>query len=238
MSIKYKLGSLLRGIGYRVARDYKWPQVHGNLLLLGCSLLHSTRNTSIQIVQVGAFDGHMSDPLEELLQHDKTEAVLVEPQKDPCEALVKRYAGNRRIRVVNAAIAESDGSVTLFVPSSEASQQASLIAGHHKRFGLRNSDIRQITVPSLSVASLVKQCGFERVDILQLDTEGMDYRILRWFLQAGMKPHLVNFESLHLSREERLGSRDLLRQNGYWWVDTEQDTFAVKETLVRDVLRQ
>jgi FkbM family methyltransferase len=238
VSIKYKLGGLLKSFGYRVARDYKWPQVHGNLLLLGCSLLHSARDARIQIVQVGAFDGHVSDPLEELLRHDKTEAVLVEPQKAPYEALVKRYATNSRIRVVNAAIAESDGSVTLFVPSSEASQQASLIAGHHKRFGLKNSDVRQVAVPSLAVASLVKQCGFERVDILQLDTEGMDYQILRWFLQAGMKPHLVNFESLHLSREERLGSRDLLRQNGYWWVDTDQDTFAVKESLVREVLRQ
>lgn len=86
---------------------------------------------------------------------------------------------------------------------------------------------------SLSVAALVKQCQAEHIDILQLDTEGMDYKIIGWFFQAGVEPAIINFESLHLDRSEREAARNLLREKGYWWIDTDQDTFAVKESLVR-----
>jgi FkbM family methyltransferase len=233
MSIRYHLGRFVKKCGYKMARDYRWPEVHGNLLFFGFSLLNAKKSGMIQVLQIGAFDGHVCDPLEEILQNERVAAVLVEPQTSPYESLVKRYAGNPRIRIVNAAVGESDGKVTLYVPSSEASPKASLIARHHNRFGLKSGEVREVTVPSLSVASLVKQCQVERVDILQLDTEGMDYRILNWFFEDGVEPIIINFESLHLGKADRQTSRDLLRKKGYWWIDTDQDTFAVKESLVR-----
>jgi FkbM family methyltransferase len=216
-----------------MARDYRWPEVHGNLLVLGFSLLLARKHERIQILQIGAFDGHACDPLEEILRDERVTAVLVEPQESPYKSLVKRYAGDPRIRIINAAIGESDGKEMLYVPSSEASPKASLIAQHHNRFGLKRGEVREVTVASLSVASLVKQCHVEHIDILQLDTEGMDYQIMRWFFSAGIEPGIVNFESLHLGKDDRLASRDLLREKGYWWVETDQDTFAVKESLVR-----
>jgi FkbM family methyltransferase len=149
--------------------------------------------------------------------------------------LVSRYAGNPRIRLVNAAVAESDGKATLYVPSSEASGEASLIAHHHSRFGSKKGGFREVVVPSLTVTSLVKQCKIEKLDILQLDTEGMDYQILNWFFAAGIEPSVINFESLHLGKKDRQACRDLLRGRGYWWIDTDQDTFVVKESLVRTV---
>jgi FkbM family methyltransferase len=233
MNIRYQLGRFLKKCGYRMARDYRWPEVRGNLLLFGFSLLNANKSGMIQVLQIGAFDGHICDPLEEILRNKRVAAVLVEPQASPYESLVKRYAGDSRIRIVNAAIGESDGKVTLYVPSSEASPKASLIAQHHDRFGLSAREVREVTVSSLCVASLVKQCHAEHFDILQLDTEGMDYQIIRWFFAAAIEPAIINFESLHLGRNDRLASRELLRSKGYWWIDTDQDTFAIKESLVR-----
>ena len=40
---------------------------------------------------------------------------------------------------------------------------------------------------------------------------------------------MINFENLHLGRRERSASRELLGTNGYWWIETPQDTFAIKE---------
>lgn len=233
MNIRYQLGNFLKKCGYKMARDYRWPEVHGNLLLLGYSLLSAKKSGMVQVLQIGAFDGQMCDPLQEILQNERVAAVLVEPQTAPYESLVKRYAGNPRIRIVNAAVAEFDGEVTLYVPSSEASGKASLIAHHHSRFGSTKGELRELIVPSLTVTSLIKQCQIAHLDILQLDTEGMDYRILNWFFAAGIEPTVINFESLHLGKNQRQSSRDLLREKGYWWIDTDQDTFAVKESLVR-----
>jgi len=233
VNLRYQLGRLFRKCGYRLAREYRWPATHGNLLVLGFALLQARRRRTIRVLQIGAFDGNACDPLSEILQHENVSAILVEPQKIPYDRLVERYAANPRVRPINAAVAEHDGVVQLYVTGSGASQTASLIAQHHHRFGSDTKEVRQLEVPCVSVASLLKILHGEGLDLLQLDTEGMDYQILKWFFDAGVEPDVLNFESLHLSKPERLASRQLLNSRGYWWVDGEQDTFALKESLVR-----
>lgn len=233
INLRYQLGQLVRKCGYRVAREYRWPEVHGNLLVLGFALLRASRNGTIHVLQIGAFDGHACDPLLEVLQNENVSAILVEPQKIPYERLVERYAANPRVSLINAAVAEHDGVVKLYVPGSADSPKASLIAQHHRRFGADAKDVRELEVPSISVGSLLKMFHGERLHLLQVDTEGMDYQILKWFFDAGVEPDVLNFESLHLSKADRLASRQLLNTRGYWWIETDQDTFALKESLVK-----
>ena len=233
INLRYQLGRLFRKCGYRLARDYRWPEVHGNLLVLGFALLRARRNGTIHVLQIGAFDGHACDPLLEVLQNENVSAILVEPQKIPYERLVGRYATNPRVCLINAAVAEHDGVVKLYVPGSADSPKASLIAQHHRRFGSDAKEVRQIEVFSVSVVSLVKRFHGERLHLLQVDTEGMDYQILKWFFDAGVEPDVLNFESLHLSKAERLAARQLLNARGYWWIESDQDTFALKASLVK-----
>jgi FkbM family methyltransferase len=169
----------------------------------------------------------------EILQNENVSAILVEPQKIPYERLAERYATNPRICLINAAVAEHDGVVKLYVPGSAASPTASLIAQHHRRFGSDAKEVREIEVPSVSVGSLVKRFRGEGLHLLQVDTKGMDYQILRWFFDAGVEPDVLNFESRHLSKAERLASRQLLNARGYWWIESDQDTFTLKESLVK-----
>jgi FkbM family methyltransferase len=169
----------------------------------------------------------------EILQDENVSAILMEPQKIPYERLVERYATNPRVSLINAAVGEHDGVVKLYVPGSVASPKASLIAQHHRRFGSDAKDVRELEVPSVSVGSLLKMFHGERLHLLQVDTEGMDYQILKWFFDAGVEPDVLNFESLHLNKAERLASRQLLDTRGYWWIETDQDTFALKQSLAK-----
>lgn len=134
-NLRYQLGRLFRKCGYRLTREYRWPQIHGNLLLPRFSLLRSRHHGLIQIVQIGVFDG-----------------------------------------------------------------QRHVIG---------------------------------RVHILQIDTEGMDYDVLNWFFDADVQPAMINFENLHLDRREQSASREWLRTNDYWWIETSQDTVAMKEFLAQ-----
>jgi FkbM family methyltransferase len=197
------------------------------LLLLGFSLLQSRPHGLIQILQIGAFDGQVADPLADILRLESGSAVLVEPQIIPYKALVVHYEGNPKIRVVNAAVAESDGEVVLYVPSSRESPKASLIDCHHRRFGVMAKEVHQLVVPSMSMASLFEAYQIKDVHILQIDTEGMDYDVLNWFFDADVQPALINFEHLHLDR------RELLWTNRYWWIETSKDTSAMKEFLAQ-----
>lgn len=233
INLRYQLGRLFRACGYKLARDYRWPEAHGNLLILGFALLRAKQYGTIRVLQIGAFDGHACDPLLEILQDENVSAILMEPQKIPYERLVARYATNPRVSLINAAVAQGDGVVKLYVPGSADSPKASLISQHHRRFGSDAKDIRELEVPSVSVGSLVKMFHGERLHLLQVDTEGMDYQILKWLFDAGVEPDVLNFESLHLSKAERLASRQLLNTRGYWWIESDQDTFALKESLVK-----
>jgi FkbM family methyltransferase len=233
INLRYQLGRLFRNCGYKLARDYRWPEIHGNLLALGFALLRARRKETIYVLQIGAFDGHACDPLLEILQNENVSAILVEPQKIAYERLAERYAANPRVSLINAAVAQRDGVVKLYVSGSAASPTASLIAQHHRRFGFDAKDVHELEVPSVSVGSLVKMFQGERLHLLQVDTEGMDYQILKWFFDAGVEPDVLNFESLHLSKAERLASRQLLNASGYWWIESDQDTFALKESLIK-----
>src|SRR5437016_14284907 len=156
INLRYQLGRLFRKCGYRLARDYRWPEVHGNLLVLGFALLRARRNGTIHVLQIGAFDGHACDPLLEVLQNENVSAILVEPQKIPYERLVARYATNARVCLINAAVAEHDGVVKLYVPGFAASPKATLFAQHHRRFGSDTIEVRGLEAPSVSLSSLVK----------------------------------------------------------------------------------
>src|SRR5207249_10117702 len=68
-----------------------------------------------------------------------------------------------------------------------SSPKASLFAQHHRRFGSDAKEVRELEVPSVSVGSLVKRLHGERLHLLQVDTEGMDYQILKWFFDAHVR---------------------------------------------------
>jgi len=170
-------------------------------------------------VQIGTFDEQVADPLADILRLQNVSAALVESQTIPYKALVVHCEGNPRI--------------ILYVPSSRESPKASLIVWHHRRSSVMAKEVHKVAVPSTSVASLLEVYQIKHVHILQIDTEGMDYDVLNWFFDANVQPAGINCEHLHLDRRERSGSRELLWTNGHWWIETSQDTFAMKESLAQ-----
>jgi hypothetical protein len=83
----------------------------------------------------------------------------------------------------------------------------------------------------------MRKYRLETVDVLQIDTEGYDFKILSQFLDAGIEPAVINFESFHLSKDERNGSRRMLTERGYGFLDygavgSNMDTLAVKHELL------
>src|SRR5436309_14540579 len=135
INLRYRLGRLFRKCGYRLARDYRWPEVHGNLLALGFALLRARRNGTIHVLQIGAFDGHACDPLLEVLQNENVSAILVQPQKITYKHLIARYAANQRVPLNHAAAANSHSQVTLYVHVSGAASAASPSNQHHLPIG-------------------------------------------------------------------------------------------------------
>lgn len=224
MSIRYWIGGLLRSAGWTAKPTWKEPQSTLNLVELSARLLQAEVENPV-IVQVGAFDGQANDPLVKLLSSDRIGAAyLIEPQPQPAAGLRTRYAENSRIQVIEAALADRDGRVTLYSPS-KTDQRASLDPAHIHRFGV--SSAIQTEVDGITAATFLKKYGVAQIHLLQIDCEGQDFKIMKMFLQE-QSPLIINFENFHLPETVRQESRQFLRDRGYHFIENGYDTFCVR----------
>jgi hypothetical protein len=81
-------------------------------------------------------------------------------------------------------------------------------------------------VRSLTFATLLKEIGRERVDLLQIDTEGYDAELLRLFDIPSRKPPIVRFEHTNLDRQDYEYCLTLLVDQGYRIAICGADTLA------------
>lgn len=226
--LNYHLGRLLRKCGYSVTRSYRTPRCTLNVLQLGIQFLE-LKKPHLTIVQIGAFDGDEADPLSGTITSNRHTVLLVEPQRQPYENLVSRYRDYPNVCIANCAVADRDGELTMHLPKDEEfSTKASLDSAHLQNFAIAPSETRQIVVKALTAKSLMQQYGLSDIDVLQIDTEGADYYVLKQFLGLGILPQIVNLETLHLSRTDRESLRADFEQLGYQFVDYGFDAFAIK----------
>ncbi|MGA1194380.1 MAG: FkbM family methyltransferase [Kiritimatiellia bacterium] len=191
-----------------------------------------TNNDKPFVVQVGASDGVTGDPLNHLIKRHHLRGLLIEPLPGPFELLRRNYEGCEGLAFVNAAISGSDGEIELYVSDGaenaiHISQKASLLPQMPSRH-FKRRPLMCLRVPSVTVSTLIETHKVGRIDLLQIDTEGYDFEIIQQFFNAGHKPRIIHFESLHLNRKDMTECRSLLSREGYQYVETTVNTLAVK----------
>jgi FkbM family methyltransferase len=194
----------------------------------------------VTLLQVGAFDGITNDPALGALRRHGWRGVLVEPQARPFAALRELHAGDDRVQVLNVAVSDVDGTRELFTldPVDDlpgwAQQIASFERSHlvgQQRYlpdGVVAERLSVVDVETVTFDTLLARAGVDRVDVLQIDTEGFDHQVLRMFDVPRRLPAIVNFESIHLADEDKLGCADLLESAGYALTVSHWDTLGVR----------
>ena len=190
-------------------------------------------------IQIGANDGFTFDPFRDLLAlpHVRWRGLLVEPVAHLYAKLHERCASQPRLQTERAAIGETDGTLEIFRLRAKPGdplwldQLASFNREvlRHNAASLPDADERIVSesVPSLRVSTLLARHGIERTDLLVIDTEGWDWRVLRQFDLRRLRPWLILVEHQHLIADESDALHARLGGTGYEWVDTpEGDTIA------------
>ncbi len=191
----------------------------------------------VRYLQVGAFDGVSGDPIYPLIERHGLQGVLIEPQKDVFERLKANYAQFPNFRLVNVAIADHDGSSTLFRTKPGAGPEwlgqiasfnRDVLMWHSRKLSNLNleSVVESEEVRCVTFDSLFKEVGVGKVDLLQIDAEGFDAEILRLFDIPLRRPAIVQFEHIHLSVEDLEKSISLLVDQGYRVTASRTDTLA------------
>jgi FkbM family methyltransferase len=198
------------------------------------------------VLQIGANDGVAGDPLERLFRKTAWTGVLVEPIPHLADALAAHYAGRQGVVVERAAVAETDGKTRIFRLTHEpgvtpswfqqlASLDRSVLAKHRTLIPDVESRIVEDVVPSVTVSTLLSRHRLKRVDLLVIDAEGHDFRILDQFDLSSLRPLVVMFEHQHLTLHEKESAYRQLRLGGYRWIETpEGDSLAWRQAIASD----
>jgi FkbM family methyltransferase len=192
----------------------------------------------VVFLQIGAFDGVFGDPIYPLIDRHLLRGFLIEPQRDMFNRLKSNYARFESSRFVfaNTAITERDGLVPLYRVRADAdgpewlrgiaSLDRDVLMRHTRMFPELESVIEVECVPGTTFTSLFREFGIGHVDLLQIDAEGCDGRILRLFDVPSRKPAIIQFEHKHLDIGDYKNCLESLIDQGYRVAHGPADTLA------------
>ncbi|NBS33839.1 MAG: FkbM family methyltransferase [Planctomycetia bacterium] len=189
------------------------------------------------LVQIGACDGTAGDPISQFVRRGVMRAVLVEPVEDHFRKLEKTYSGVAGVSLVQAAVAHEDGEAIMYRArrvgrwenDDWVGQVSSFDPKHLTRHGVKPTEIETISVPAISLASLLRQFEMNQLDFLQIDAEGFDAEVVKMAMELPDPPSVVNFERMHLTVASLKEVFGLLESRGYSWIHDRFDTLALHQ---------
>ena len=207
MSIRVQLARLKRRMLKKpFLKDKKYPAYWFDQLLSGQVAF---------IVQIGSNDGKTGDPLNQLLnKHNQWKALFVEPVPYLFKRLQNNYSDESRFCCENVAI--NDGSKLQFYwvdPKAKSEledlpfwfdqlgsfNKQHIVSQLEKRIEpyILSKELEGITLSTLLARNKVSQ-----IDLLHIDTEGYDWKILSQLDLDRYTPKFILFEMNHLSEKE------------------------------------
>jgi FkbM family methyltransferase len=202
------------------------------------------------VLQIGANDGLVNDPICKLIRKEKWTGVLLEPQELVYNKyLVPLYKNYSKIKLMNNAIASNENTADLYVISFSAERWATGLASfvkssiegkiadgyvdkcikkYNEKAPAKKEDyIKTQQVKCVSFESVFKSSELKKIDLLQIDTEGFDFEIIKMFPFDKIKPGVISYESERLSSADILACESYLKKQGYNVSGIERDSVAV-----------
>lgn len=215
--------------------DWTWPRYELErhaFFSVGLRLDHVVRRhlggPDFCFVEVGANDGRSHDPIYPFVTRYGWRGLCIEPVPDTHAKLVETYAAYPQVRTSQTAIAAKDGTVELHL--AERSTLASLTPERNSLS--KEGATSVVTVRAQRLESALEDHEFEQLDLLQIDTEGYDYEVLRTIDLRRWRPMIINMEFYCLPIAERLEAFRLLRDVGYAYRFDGMDLIAVDHSRI------
>lgn len=215
------------------------PSLRGRQMVWDALVAFAKQQSKVHVLQIGANDGEQADPVAHFIRKHKWRAVLVEPVPNLFAKLQQNYAGCAGISFVNAAVTAQDEVRAFYYlddPQNELPAWAHGLGSFLRHEVVHNQlpghcildFLRQIDVPCLALASLLAKYQVVQVDVLVIDVQGFDHHIVKQIPFDRIKPHLVVYEHILLSPDDRSTCDALLVAQGY---TLESDRWDVLATL-------
>ncbi len=199
---------------------------------------------TVFFVQVGSNDGVSGDPLHGVIvENKKWRGIFIEPVGYLFEKLVKNYGNEDRFVFEKKAISTSRVTADYFYVSEKAKeclgdalpfwydQLGSFNRNHiiEHLDGILEPYIMTERVATVPLQDILDKNGVKDIDVLHIDTEGHDYKVLSSFNISKYLPSIILFEHDYLSKSEKKLADSLLKKNGYHCFRYIGDTLALNK---------
>lgn len=220
--LKQAIRQAVRATGYDIVKDHRRETIHHPFYLLSALIsdLRQRTRDEIAFVQAGANDGVTGDPLRGSILRYHLRGLLIEPLPSAFQQLQANYASEPQVCFANCAVGRENGTATLY----GADRCASVTPQPGESFA----------VPVRTLPDLLTDYRLPNPSILVVDVEGLDADIVLSALDAGLRPPVIMYESVHLPRDVQDHCLRRLEREGYAFVDADVDTYAVIEDLMVD----
>ena len=191
------------------------------------------KNNIKQLIQVGANDGKRFDVLNKFIKLNKTKAILIEPIKKNFKELEINYQKMQHVKLENLAISVNSEINYLFkVDEKYLKYYGDHVPGitsfnkqHLINHGIKKKHVTKERVNSSSIKKIILKYKLKSLDLLYVDTEGYDGKIILDFLNTKMFNPIIIFEYIHIENKifEKVIKKLLISKYKF---------FAINENLV------
>ena len=199
------------------------------------------KNNLKKIIQVGANDGIKFDHLRKCIKKYDLNCILIEPVKDYFENLQMIYQNNNNIILENSAIVVNECNNYIFklkknyekIYPDFGSVISSFNKFHLKKHGIKNKHIEKIRVNSITFRELINKYKVIDLDILLIDSEGMDGFLVSNFLTEIKLRPIIIFEWTHINHQVLKKTLDLLKMNNYKIFRIDNEILCFNKSKIR-----
>lgn len=185
------------------------------------------------LLQVGANDGERFDELNYFIKKYKIKSVLVEPINKYFNELKKNYSNYEFVKIENSAISVNNEISYLYMVNDKNIKRYdehvkginSFEIQHLIKHGVKKNHIEKKKINSLSIQDLIKKYNIRELDLLYVDTEGYDGKIVYEFIKSTKLKPIIIFEYIHIKNNFFNKLIDLLNEKKFKF-------FAISENLI------
>jgi FkbM family methyltransferase len=209
------------------------------------------KNKKPYFLEVGANDGKTCDPTYKHAIQGSWPGLLVEPMSEAMAKLKRNYIKNKNVRFAEVAVAQHDGKIQMMRVDPAKEEMLGFFApfiaeikGHDAPENLsRRPEVSphmiEVERECKTLKTIIKENKINKIDLVQIDTEGYDYIVLKQLDFKKFKPSIIHFEYGQLPFDERKAVKVLLSENGYAFILTNiKDMLAVPKDKLQELIQK
>jgi len=195
--------------------------------------------TPLTFVQIGSNDGLKNDPIGNFVKQFKWKGIMVEPFEKNFNKLKANFNNNPDLFFEQCGITEREGNLDFFyIENIEADEPDwyDQVGSFDKTTFIKNIEVIPSLVermavkkiPTKTFGQLLTEYQLNHVDLVHIDTEGYDYKILRTIDFEKYNPKVLIFEIEWMTHYELREIKKLLHKYNYKLYYYHVDCIAVK----------